>query len=177
MPFVRRKKGLHEEELYVETKSGWRPLEDVVNEYWPSLATTAWSQYQEYGRGAVIADFVAEELHYAIADAMRGDPELRELLSPCRRYNPKREIVLGTTVVPRHGRESDARLFASVLTPPRGALSPPKAAAYMQRAEEHHQFYLSLRAKMGADDLDAEADDLGAEDEGRRRRRRGWRRS
>jgi len=154
MPLFRRNNALPEDEPYVNTKTNWRPLQSVVDEGWPSLAAAAWSGFMEHGRGAVIADFFEEELHYAVAAAMGGDPNMKKLLDLCRRYNPRGEIVLGTMVIPRFGHENEARMLITVLHPPRDAPPPPKAAAYLQYAEAQHQRWISIQAQIGIWDSD-----------------------
>ncbi len=154
MPLFGRKKEQTEEEPFVQTDTGWRPLQEAVNTNWLGLAATAWIGFQREGRGAVWADFAAYDFRFASVDVLRDIPEWPGVLQLANQYNPKREVVLVTTVTRGRGDAIHLSDLVTLLHTPRGVKSPPEAAVFMQRAEETHQVYTRMQTMKR--DLDEE---------------------
>src|SRR5215213_4349364 len=87
----------------VQTPRGIQPLQQILDALWLEIATTAWGEYQQVGRGMVMFDPETGEMRYAPAEDLRELSNAEAHLALCRQYDPATQVVFSTVIVHRHG--------------------------------------------------------------------------
>lgn len=119
---------------FVFVDGAWQTFAKAMYESWVDLAAEAWSGYQTSGRGFVVVNFSVNQLIYLTASlgVVLADREriIRTLQGDCKRYSPKREIVLLIEDGARNAksaRSGSVERFGGVIPTPHGWASPPES--------------------------------------------------
>lgn len=114
----------------VSTPGGPKPLQEIVDWGWFSIAAMGWWGCHHYGRGVVLFDAEQGGLAYGPVAGMDDcSPERRSVLDACATYDPATQVVLVTTIVHARGIRRAPEDFIVTLTTPEGGESPRAACA------------------------------------------------